>query len=270
MNDLNNFMQWFLSKNIVIQDAEIDQSIMNEGAVAYRCEKNKKYTFNHQLLTSFQKIYIFLDQEASVVFQINDLEQPNILDIEYVIVLESKSQLVLHFVLLYSLKMNIKITIYAQGEESVVSILGLYALDKKQEVVIETGQYHLGKKSKTNLLFHGILKNSASIRYQGLISVDLAACGTYASQFHKNMVIGPHTRVVSIPSIQVLPQDAKCYHGVTIGDIDEIALWYLQTKGFSSKMAKRCLIKSFFHEVTQGIKDKDEVMDRLCKKMILM
>jgi len=51
----------------------------------------------------------------------------------------------------------------------------------------------------------------------------------------------------------IFADDVKCTHGATIGQINEDQLFYLKTRGLSTKVAKELLTKSFAESIIQTI-----------------
>ena len=44
-------------------------------------------------------------------------------------------------------------------------------------------------------------------------------------------------------------EDVACEHGATVGDLDEDALFFLQSRGLPEDEARRLMIQGFFEEV---------------------
>ena len=56
------------------------------------------------------------------------------------------------------------------------------------------------------------------------------------------------------PKLEIFADDVKCSHGCTIGQLDENALFYLQTRGIPAKEAKALLLYAFANEALESIK----------------
>jgi Fe-S cluster assembly protein SufD len=67
------------------------------------------------------------------------------------------------------------------------------------------------------------------------------------------------------PQLEIYADDVKCSHGATVGQIDENALFYLQSRGINKREARLMLMFGFAHEVIQNIKIEPlrERMDNL-------
>ena len=54
--------------------------------------------------------------------------------------------------------------------------------------------------------------------------------------------------------MEIFADDVKCSHGCTIGQLDESALFYMQSRGIPVKEAKALLLYAFSNEVVEKIK----------------
>jgi Fe-S cluster assembly protein SufD len=58
----------------------------------------------------------------------------------------------------------------------------------------------------------------------------------------------------SKPELEIYADDVKCSHGSTTGQVDEEAIFYLQTRGVSEANARKMMIRAFAHEILDNIK----------------
>ena len=56
------------------------------------------------------------------------------------------------------------------------------------------------------------------------------------------------------PQLEIYADDVKCSHGATVGQLDNNALFYLQSRGISKREARLMLMFGFAHEVIQNIR----------------
>lgn len=223
-------------------------------------------SFKHQISSNSQSILIHLQAASSLVLHIDDAEQS--FDVTYHIVLEKDVQLVCTLGLLQSSNLNIAIYVYLQAEHARADISGVYAMADNQIGKIKTYQMHYAANTYSSFVLKGMLKDAAQADIQGLIYIDEFAYRADALQENKNILIGKHARVVSVPSIEVLQHDVQCCHGTAVGQFDEKHLWYLQSRGVSVQRAHELLITSFFGSIVGKFKYEAEFMEMICKKMI--
>ena len=56
------------------------------------------------------------------------------------------------------------------------------------------------------------------------------------------------------PQLEILSDDVKCSHGSSTGELDDDAIFYLQTRGIDSETAKSLLIHGFANEIIEKVK----------------
>ncbi len=103
------------------------------------------------------------------------------------------------------------------------------------------------------LPFKGIL----TAVFRGLANVYKEAGKTDAQQNNKNLILSPSARVNSIPQLEIYEDDVKCSHGSTTGQIEEEALFYLQSRGINQKDAMELMVRGFANEVVDKVENQD-------------
>ena len=141
---------------------------------------------------------------------------------------------------------------FLQGTGANVAIRGAYILFGEHNANVTVVQYHQAAYTSSNLLIKGVLSDSAQAHYQGTIQIDKNAHATFASQENKNILLSSRARVISIPNLQVLNNEVKCFHGSAIGTIDEEQLFYAACRGIDEALAKKLLLRSFLADVIVG------------------
>ncbi|MEO8933636.1 MAG: SufD family Fe-S cluster assembly protein, partial [Xanthomarina sp.] len=66
------------------------------------------------------------------------------------------------------------------------------------------------------------------------------------------------------PQLEIFADDVKCSHGCTIGQLDETALFYMQSRGIPKKEAKALLMYAFSNNVLSSVKIP-EIKKRITK-----
>ena len=56
------------------------------------------------------------------------------------------------------------------------------------------------------------------------------------------------------PQLEIYADDVKCSHGATIGQLDEVAKFYLQSRGIPESEAKLLLMFAFTNDVIENIR----------------
>jgi len=130
---------------------------------------------------------------------------------------------------------------------------GLYLARGKQHVDTRTFIDHLSPSCKSEEVFKGVLDDDAAGIFDGRILVRENAQKTDARQSNKNLQLSKKAQVYSKPQLQIYADDVKCSHGSATGQLDDEALFYLQSRGIGRKEAKHMLVQAF----------ADEMLDRV-------
>ena len=81
----------------------------------------------------------------------------------------------------------------------------------------------------------------------------LGAQKTEAYQQNRNLLLSPEAKMWSKPQLEIYADDVQCSHGMTTGQLDEEALFYMQQRGVSLEEARTLLSVAFADEVIKLI-----------------
>ncbi|NRA01501.1 MAG: Fe-S cluster assembly protein SufD [Myxococcales bacterium] len=143
-----------------------------------------------------------------------------------------------------------------EGEGADCALDGLYLAKGRQHVDHHTTIDHAVPHCTSRELYKGILAGQSRAVFHGRIQVRPHAQKTSASQTNRNLVISPDARVNTKPQLEILNNDVRCTHGATIGQIEEEALFYLQSRGIGPEEARALLCYAFASEVAERIPDQ--------------
>ena len=140
------------------------------------------------------------------------------------------------------------------GEGAECHSYGLYLADKFQHIDNYVNVDHAVPNCTSNQLFKGVLDDMATGAFNGRIYVHKDAQGTVAYQKNSSILLTDDAKMDTKPQLEIYADDVKCSHGATIGQLDEDALFYLQSRGINKREARLMLMFGFAHEVIQNIK----------------
>jgi Fe-S cluster assembly protein SufD len=143
---------------------------------------------------------------------------------------------------------------YLGGEGAESHSYGLYLSDKFQHVDNYVNVDHAFPHCTSNQLFKGVLDDMATGAFNGRIYVHKNAQGTIAYQKNNNILLTDDAKMDTKPQLEIYADDVKCSHGATVGQLDDDALFYLQSRGINKREARLMLMFGFAHEVIQEIK----------------
>jgi Fe-S cluster assembly protein SufD len=70
------------------------------------------------------------------------------------------------------------------------------------------------------------------------------------------MMLSPAARIDAIPSVLVSADDVSASHGGTVGELDEDAIFYMQSRGLDRADAVKVIVEGFFEPVIAELKDE--------------
>jgi Fe-S cluster assembly protein SufD len=140
------------------------------------------------------------------------------------------------------------------GEGAECYSYGLYLADKWQHIDNFVNVDHAFPHCTSNQLFKGVLDDMSTGAFNGRILVRPDAQGTLAYQKNNNILLTDDAKMDTKPQLEIYADDVKCSHGATVGQLDDDALFYLQSRGINKREARLMLMFGFAHEVIQNIK----------------
>lgn len=147
---------------------------------------------------------------------------------------------------------DIHVTMDHEGAECWVD--GLYLVTAAQHTDTHSVIDHRKPHCTSRQLYKGILDGKSRAVFNGKIFVRHDAQKTDAMQTNKNLLLSNEARVDTKPQLEILADDVKCAHGAAVGQIEEDELFYLETRGIHSDLARNLLTYGFAEEVIGKIK----------------
>lgn len=130
---------------------------------------------------------------------------------------------------------------------------GLYLIDKEQKVDNYIFVEHAHPHCQSQELFKGIMDDAARATFNGHVLVSDGAQKTEAFMTNRNILLTDKAHIETKPFLEIYNDDVKCSHGSTIGQLDELALFYIRSRGISERTAKTMLLYAFCDELIRKI-----------------
>ncbi len=140
---------------------------------------------------------------------------------------------------------------FAQEQE----LLDVFAVD-----LHETGP------SGGDVHWRGAASGSSRASFEGLIQIDPGAQQTHTYLQIHTMMLSPKARLDAIPSVLVSADDVSASHGGTVGELDEDAIFYMQSRGLDRASAVRVIVEGFFEPLVSEL--RDEPLEELVRAKI--
>lgn len=150
------------------------------------------------------------------------------------------------------------------GQYAETTLCGMSVTDREQQVDTYSHITHAVPNCTSNELFKNVLDDHAVGVFSGRILVKEDAQKTVAYQTNRNLCATREARMYSKPQLEIYADDVKCSHGMTTGQLDESALFYMRSRGIPLNEARMMLSVAFTADVIDYVR-LDALKDRLHK-----
>jgi len=145
------------------------------------------------------------------------------------------------------------IEIDLDGENCETLLCGMVIADKNQQVDNFTSIIHNKPNCNSRELFKYVLDDKAKGGFTGKLYVAKDAQKTSAFQTNRNILLNKTAKMRTKPQLEIYADDVKCSHGATVGQLDETAKFYMQSRGISESEARLLLMFAFTNDVIEHI-----------------
>lgn len=236
--------------------------VLESGAAARILMCDHTQSDDHRYLSS-QVVEVFLDQDASLDYC--DIEESSGLTSrmsQLFVQQQERSRLAVNSSSLTVGTTRNEYRIDIVGEHASAEIAGMAIADGTQVVDNSSLVRHLAPRCHSNQLFKYLLDDKAKGAFEGLIYVAQDAVLTEAYQSDRNMLASADARMHTAPSLEIYCDDVKCSHGAATGQLDQQAMFYMQTRGVTRDEARMMLMQAFMTDVIDRVAI-DGLRDRL-------
>ncbi|WP_417884744.1 Fe-S cluster assembly protein SufD [Zunongwangia sp.] len=227
--------------------------VVDENSHVQIIERHQSLS-DHPVLTN-SVTEIFADRRAIVdYYKIqNDRKNASLIDNTYV-EQQSESLCSVHT---FSFGGNItrnNLNFYQKGERIDSTLNGVTIIEDKQHVDHNTLVHHTTPNCESHQDYKGIFSDRSTGVFNGKVIVEKEAQQTNAYQSNNNILVDDKASINSKPQLEIFADDVRCSHGCTIGQLDDEALFYLQSRGIPKKEATGLLMYAFANNVLESVK----------------
>ena len=153
------------------------------------------------------------------------------------------------------------------GDAATCTLNGLYLTDGTQHIDNQTSIEHIAPNCPSHEVYKGVLDGRSHGVFNGKVYVHPEAQKTDGKQSNNNLLLSPSARVDTKPQLEIFADDVKCTHGATVGRLDEMAMFYLNSRGIGRETARTLLTYAFAADVLETI--ELEPLKKELEKMVL-
>lgn len=181
------------------------------------------------------------------------------------ITIKENEELVLP-VIWFGKEKEINYNIKLAGDNSSLTFLMLLLGRKEDKVKIEINVDHQNKETKSKVIVKGIIKDSSSVDFNGLVKIEPGSKGSNAWLSANLLLLSDRAKGRAVPSLEILENDIKAGHATTIGKVSDTELFYLMSRGLSKTKAQDLIIQGFLSGFLQAFPN-GEIKEDILKKL---
>lgn len=227
--------------------------VVDENSQVQIIERHQSLTDNPVLTNSVTEI--FADKRAIVdYYKIqNDNENASLIDNTFIDQRQESIASVHTFSFGGKLTRN-NLRFYQNGERIDSTLKGVTIIGNKQHVDHNTLVHHIEPNCESHQDYQGIFGDNSTGVFNGKVLVNKEAQKTNAFQANNNILLSDKATINTKPQLEIFADDVKCSHGCTVGQLDESAIFYMQSRGIPEKEARALLMYAFGNSVLNSVR----------------
>ncbi len=243
--------------------------VVDENSHVQIIERHQSLTQNPVLTNSVTEI--FANERAIVdYYKIqNDNDNASLIDSTFINQKQASCASVHTFSFGGKLTRN-NLSFFQNGERIDSTMKGVTIIGDKQHVDHNTLVHHIEPNCESHQDYQGIFGDSSTGVFNGKVLVNKEAQKTNAFQANNNILLSDKATINTKPQLEIFADDVKCSHGCTIGQLDDSAIFYMQSRGIPEKEAKALLMYAFGNSVLSSVKIpeiKQRITNIIAKKL---
>ena len=159
---------------------------------------------------------------------------------------------------------NASYRIDLDGADAENELGGVFLAAGEEHCVLKLHTAHNVADCRSDSYVKGVAGGQAVGEFCGMVYVAPDAQRTDARQQSRNILLSRTARITTQPQLEIYADDVKCSHGMTTGQLDENALFYMQSRGIPRDEARMLLSVAFTSDVIDHVR-LEALKDRLHK-----
>jgi Fe-S cluster assembly scaffold protein SufB len=161
-------------------------------------------------------------------------------------------------------RQHLELAVMEKGGD--MAFRGLFFAEEHEHLDVFAVDLHETGPSGGDVHWRGTATGESRASFEGLIQIDPGAQQTHTYLQIHTMMLSPKARVDAIPSVLVSADDVSASHGGTVGELDETAIFYMQTRGLDRPAAVRVIVEGFFEPLVAEL--QDEALEQLVRDRV--
>ena len=143
-----------------------------------------------------------------------------------------------------------------QDANAAIDVRGVYWAQAKSAIDQYAQINHQAPHGQSRQIYRGIASGHAKLDLHSRVFIGHDADQVDADQTGKHLLLSPQAEINTKPELEVYTEEVRCTHGACVGQIDEDALFYCQSRGMDFKTAQQLLLVSHVDGVIQDLESE--------------
>jgi Fe-S cluster assembly protein SufD len=149
---------------------------------------------------------------------------------------------------------HLELAVHEPGGE--MAFRGLFFTEADEQLDAFAVDLHEAGPSQGDVHWRGAAAGSSRASMEGLIKINEGAQQSHTYLQIHSMMLSPRARIDTIPSVLVSADDVSASHGGSVGELDEEAIFYMETRGLDRPAAVRVIVEGFFEPLIGELDDE--------------
>lgn len=139
--------------------------------------------------------------------------------------------------------------------DSYANLVGFYNAKSDSHTIHHTRVDHFKGHCATDQFYKGMARDQARAVFDGKMVVHPGASKSSVHQSNHNLLLSNKAEIDAKPNLEIYTDDVSASHGATVGQLDEKALFYLQSRGIDESVARDILMAGFIRSIFDEMPD---------------
>ena len=148
------------------------------------------------------------------------------------------------------------------GDGAHAAFNGAFVLDGERLVDNHVSVDHSALNCSSDQFFRGVLGGKSRGVWNGRALIEKGADGSSVRQSNANLLLSDLAEMDTKPELEIYADEVVASHGATVGQLDDIAIFYLRSRGLSELAARRILTGAFCRAVSDRL-DNAEIKQHI-------
>ena len=158
---------------------------------------------------------------------------------------------------------------FMKGEDSHVLTDNLFYGEDDEEFDINGASIHNGESCYSFLRGKGVIEK-AKATSRGLVRVEKPAFDSDGYQKADILKLSDGARAITIPDLEIENHAVRCSHGSTISKIQDMEVFYMQSRGIDRKTAENKIVEGFYNPILENFESetiREDIVERINERI---